>query len=229
MVVIYAIRAFFRVLFKLIIGLIMRIFHILGEIVTLGLVPRRIRVRVVILRDAAGQPLVSEADARASLARTVQIFKDRFNINVRTFRGADIETLAEPAPAAALDVESDAPAFGEEFGEAGAYFAANTAGWFGIPTSLTFPLTVFVVRKVGTKIGCSIPITDYVTLSATSPGGGVSGVSDSTTMAHELAHSCLLPHTDDSTYLLYPFAGRGTDTSWLQRRVARTSRHATFW
>jgi len=83
-------------------------------------------------------------------------------------------------------------------------------------------LSVFIVRAVDGKIGCSIPIPDYVVLSP-------AGVDSDTTLAHELARTCLLMHRDDSKNLLYASILRGTDVTGWQRFVIRTSRHCTFW
>lgn len=224
-----AVKSIVRVVVKAIVGLVMRIVHILGEILTLGLVTKKLTIQVMILRDERSSPLIAEAAIQAAVTSTTTIFKDRFNVAVRMYGKPGVQTIDGPAPTAALDDHCDIDAYAEDFGEAGEFYATHTAGWVGIPISLRFPVTVFVVRTVDGKIGCSIPITDYVTLSATSSSGGVTGVTDPTTMAHELAHTCLLPHRDNISNLLYPSAGRGTETTWWQRRVARTSRHVTFW
>ena len=65
---------------------------------------------------------------------------------------------------------------------------------------------------------------DYVEYQAFSFSGMV------TTMAHELAHTCLLMHRKtDKNNLMFPSSPRGTDVTKWQRWVVRTSRHCTWW
>jgi hypothetical protein len=87
-----------------------------------------------------------------------------------------------------------------------------------------------MVRTIKDKLGCSIPIADYVTLSAVpNPGSTKTGAADLTTMAHELAHTCLLMHRTDKNNLMFASSPRGTDVTKWQRWVVRTSRHCTWW
>jgi hypothetical protein len=227
-----AVKTVVRVVLKAITGLVMRIINILGEIITLGFAAKNMRIQIFVLQDAARRPVVDPALFQPAIAEAKAVFKREFNVTLKSYGKPEVQVLGDVAPAAALDVDCDGGAFSEEFGEAGEYFADNTAGWVGIPISLGFPVNVFVVRSILDKIGCSIPITDYVTISATPSGssGGTTGVTSPTTLAHELGHTCLLAHRDDQPgNLMYPNRIRGTDTTWWQRRVARTSRHCTFW
>lgn len=222
-----------RVVLKAVAGLIMRIINIIGSIVDLVyLVEKTMTVQVFILRDLNNQGVIAEQDIAPAVATAKQIFKSRFNVVIKSYGKPMVQTLPKPAPAAALDVECDGGAFSNEFGEAGEYFAKNLAGWVGVPISLAFPVTVFVVHSIRDKIGCSIPITDYVTLSAipANPRSVETGVTSLTTLAHELAHTCLLLHRDNApNNLLYPQSSRGTNVTKWQRFVVRTSRHCTFW
>jgi hypothetical protein len=120
-------------------------------------------------------------------------------------------------------VECGAGALGEEFGEAGEFFAKHLAGWNAIPISLTFPVTVFVVRDVeGTK-GCSLgPLTDYVTLDT-------AGVKIASTMAHEVGHACSLWHSGSQSNLMFHDDNRGDGVKWFQKNLLRSSRHVTYW
>lgn len=227
MPVIHFIRAIFRALIRIIVGLIARTKNLLVELFTWSKLRKKMRVQVRILRDETGAALIQPADVDAAFNNAVAIFAKEFNIDLIAYRGTRAETLDGNAPAAALDLRCDFGAFCDEFGAAGSYFAWHSAGWFAIPIRLCFPVTVFVCRSMAGKIGCSIPITDYVTLASKS---GSSGVTAATTLAHELAHTCLLAHRDgEPTNLLYPNEGRGTDTTGWQRFVARTSRHCTIW
>lgn len=227
-----AVKAVARVVVRAVVGLVMRVFHIVGSVLDLiYMVKKRMRIQVFILRESEAQGLVPESDLDLAINTAKQIFLDRFKVEIRAYGNPIVQTLPDVAPTAALDVHCDADAFGEEFGEAGEYFADHLAGWNAIPVSLKFPVTVFVVRSIAGKIGCSIPITDYVTLSANpaSPGSKITGVNNRTTLAHELAHTCLLMHRDNKANLLYPEFDRGTEVTGWQRWVARTSRHCTWW
>lgn len=227
-----AVKTVARVIVKAVVGLVMRVLHIIGSVLDLiYMVKKKMRIQVFILRETEKQGLVPEQDLDAAINMAKQIFLDRFKVEIRAYGKPVVQTLPDVAPAAALDVHCDAEAFAEEFGEAGEYFAKNLAGWVAVPISLKFPVTAFVVRSIHDKIGCSIPITDYVTLSAVpaSPGSTVTGITSLTTLAHELAHTCLLAHRDDKTNLLYPEHTRGTHVTKWQRWVARTSRHCTWW
>ena len=227
MAVVHFIRAVLRALIRVLVGVIARIKNLLVELVTAGKLRKTMRIQVRILRDETGNPLIAPADVDAAITQAIAIFDRQFNIDLIAYRGTRAETLDGNAPTAALDLRCDFGAFCDEFGEAGSYFAWHSAGWFGIPIRLCFPVTVFVCRSMAGKIGCSIPITDYVTLASAS---GSSGVTAMTTLAHELAHTCLLAHRDSEPgNLLYPNEGRGTDTTGWQRFVARTSRHCTIW
>jgi hypothetical protein len=125
----------------------------------------------------------------------------------------------------ALSGKTSGGAIFNEFSEAGNYFAKHTAGWGWFRMNLYYPITVFIVKEITGKIGCSLgPLTDYVTLS-------IKGVSSKSTLAHELGHCCGLLHRDDEIEnLMYPGKERTDNkiTGW-QKYIARTSRHCTFW
>ena len=225
------VRAAVRVFIKGWFGFFARVKNVVGEFLTGGQVRKKMRIQILILRDEAGNALTDESDLDAAVKTAVGVFRSEFNVDLIPYGKPLVQILSDSAPTAALDVRCDGGAFLDEIGDAGAYFASKVAGWVGIPISLKFPVTAFVVRKIRDKIGCSIPIADYVTLADTSPdpNSAVTGVTSATTLAHELAHTCLLMHrNDEPDNLLYPDYTRGTSTTWWQRRVMRTSRHCTF-
>ena len=228
-----AVKAVVRVVVRAVVGAIMRAVHIVGSVLDLVyVVKKKMRIQVFILRDSETTELglVGPLELDTAINTAKQIFLDKFKIEIKPYGDPIVQTLSDVAPAEALDVECDGGAFKDEFGKPGDYFAGKVAGWAGIPISLQFPITVFVVRTIRDKIGCSIPIADYVTLSATSaPGSSITGVTSSTTLAHELAHTCLLMHRDDKNNLLFPDVNRGTDVTKWQRWAVRTSRHCTWW
>jgi hypothetical protein len=150
----------------------------------------------------------------------------RFNVKLLPFDKTFTQFVSAPAPSAALDVQCGAGALGEEFSEAGDFFASHTAGWwFGVPTSGRFPVTAFVVRDVKDgKLGCSLgPLSDYVTVDR-------EGVQKSTrTLAHEIGHSCSLWHVGDTANLMFHSDGGGDGVRWWQCNLFRSSRHVTYW
>jgi hypothetical protein len=140
----------------------------------------------------------------------------------------------------AADLIDAGPAFNDMMRKA--CFGANGLRLIGFGA----PVTVFAVRsfKDG-KVGCAVPIfTDYVTVLFNPPTfqtwlsddeterGEVTRIS---TLAHELAHSCNLPHFNDPENLLndsatpgLPFTQRSKLTNF-QKAVLRNSRHVTFF
>lgn len=118
----------------------------------------------------------------------------------------------------AISGKNSGGALHNEFSEAGEYFAKNTAGWGWFRMNLYFPITIFIVRDISGKIGCSLgPLTDYVTLS-------IKGVGSESTLAHELGHCCGLLHREDEIdNLMYPNDSRTNNhiTRW-QKYVVRT-------
>jgi hypothetical protein len=78
------------------------------------------------------------------------------------------------------------------------------------------------VHDVVGKCGCSLgPFGDYVTIDA----GGLGGTRR--ILAHELGHSCGLPHTSREGNLMRP-RSPGERLTRLQRAILRGSRHVTY-
>ncbi len=221
--VVKAVKSFVRQVIKIVIEVISHIIAVADLI--LGFIawpPKRLRLNVFILSDETGKPLMNESDLDLSIDFLRTTLKDRFNVNLRSYSKSFVETIREPAPTAALDVRCDG-AWGEEFGEAGDYFAKHLAGWNGIPISLTFPITAFVVRDVKGKIGCSLgPLTDYITISP-------KGVKSTNTLAHEIGHCCDLWHSKTKSNLMFPDSTRGNKVKWFQKNLFRSSRHVQYW
>jgi hypothetical protein len=220
------VKATARVLIKL-------AFEVLVRLINLVLFrlskQKKIQLQIFILRDENGTPVLHDEVSlkllKDSLDFAIKTFKDKFDITINSYGGPIIQTLPKAAPRAALDVPCNGGAGNNEWGEVGEYFANNSAGWNIIPITLNFPITVFIVRVIGGRIGCSLgPMTDYITLS-------VEGTKSISTMAHGLAHCCgLKKHPDDINNLMYisRFRTGNAVTSW-QKFIVRNSRHCTFW
>lgn len=221
--VVRVVKAVVRLVVRLVtfvLGLVLGIIDLL-----VGFVARpqkKLRLHIVILADQNG-PLVAESLLTPSIEFARKTFKDRFNVQLLPYGESMIETVTIPAPMAALNVRCGPGGLGDEFGEAGDFFASHLAGWNAAPVSLSFPLTVFIVSAIANKNGCSMgPLTDYVTLDPI-------GVDHTNTMAHEIGHACDLWHSGTQSNLMYKDNSRGDTVKWFQKNLFRSSRHVTYW
>ncbi len=220
-----AVKATVRAVVKLVVEFL--VVRVINFVLVWLPIKKKMRIQVFILRDEAGAPVLNDKASletlQDALDYAVKTFEDRFDVKIKPYGSPAIQTLSTAAPSAALDVKCKGGAGSNEWGEAGEYFANNLAGWNLIPIHLGFPISVFIVRAIDGKIGCSLgPLTDYVTVS-------VDGAKSLTTMAHELGHCCSLMHRDDIKNLMYPDHGRDNQVTGWQKFVARNSRHCTFW
>lgn len=228
-----AVKAVVRVVVKVVIEIINRI--------TLGLFdlifgffawPRkRLRLHVVIVSVKSPNPdggeslgpVVSEQDVATVIDNTKRIYKKLFNVDILPYSKSFIQVLPEEAPKEVLDFECS---IGSEFGIAGEYFAQHLAGWNAIPISLTFPITVFVVREVvGAPSGCSMSvIADYVVIDE-------QGLKEDNMIAlpHEIGHTCGLWHSGTATNLMHNGPPAGENIKWFQKNLLRSSRHVQWW
>lgn len=228
-----AVKATVRAIVKIVVEIIYRIINLVFFWLP---IKKKLRIQVFILRDELDKSIlpnpipnvsppvvVTEKELTIAVNYAVKTFMDKFDVTMKPYGRPIIQTLSNAAPTAALDVKCNAGAASNEWAEAGEYFASNLAGWNLIPISLGFPLTVYVLRDISGKIGCSLgPLTDYVTLS-------IKGAKSESTMAHELGHACGLLHRTSIDNLMYPNDGRGNNATSWQKFVVRNSRHCTFW
>jgi hypothetical protein len=218
---------------KAVVRIVVRVVITIVNSLTLGLFdlllgffcwPRK-RLRLhVFIASADGKPVASVADVMPTIERVKQIYKNRFNVEVRPYSESFVEIIKEPAPASVLDFECGAAAFGSEFGEAGDFFAKHLAGWNGIPISLTFPITVFVVRSITDgALGCSLSVVgDYIVIAPP-------GLAERTALAHEIGHTCSLWHSGTQSNLMFHQSPAGDEAKWFQKNLLRSSRHVQYW
>jgi hypothetical protein len=185
---------------------------------------KKLRLRVVILRDGDGNAVASEDEIRPAVIEAQRVLGGA-GIAVVPAGPRPIETLVERAPPEALDPPcADQGLWRADLGPAGDFFRKRIARHpAGTITGYGAPITVFVVRDVRGKCGCSLgPLGDYVTIDR----GGLSGRTKRI-LAHELGHSCGLPHSKERENLMWP-SSPGERLSRVQRAVFRSSRHVTY-
>jgi hypothetical protein len=189
----------------------------------LGWPPKKLRLQIVVLSDESGS-LVSEERLRPAIDFARSRLKSRFGVELVPYAPGMVRFLDTPAPDAALKVRCNWGAAGDEFGDAGEFFARHLAGRNADPLGLISPITVFVVADVADRDGCSLgPLTDYVTVDP-------DGVDDPSLMTHEILHACnLLGHPVPKRNLQYGPRGRGDDVTRIQKNIFRSSRHVTYW
>jgi hypothetical protein len=186
---------------------------------------KRLRVAVVILRDEEGAPVAAEADVRPALDETRRVLRACADVELSPIREPLVSTLAERAPAAALDSACAEGSWQADLGPGGAFFRAHAVpdGPAALVTGSGAPITVFVVRNVVGRAGCSLgPLTDYVTIDRGALQERLLRV-----FAHELGHACGLPHSGDQHNLMYARVPGERLAPW-QAAVFRSSRHVTY-
>ena len=154
-----------------------------------------------------------------------EVFRREANTELVWGEWPKVRTVEAPAPGYALDVECGAGSWLEDLGDAGGFFRGQLAGAeSGFAPSARAaagygrPISVFVVRDIAGKGGCSLgPLSDYATVDQ------IRGH----LIAHELGHSCGLWHTKAAGNLMLPSADSETMTR-LQRAIFRNSRHVTY-
>ena len=185
---------------------------------------KHMRIHIFILKDpSTGKPLISPSQLTNSIDYARTTFKDKFNVKLQKYSADWVESLTDSPPDSTLNPGCGGILWGQEFGEAGNYYAKHLAGWNGIPISLTYPITVFVVKDVQSKVGCSLgPLTDWIVID-------IDGVNSTNTLAHELGHACNLWHSGTLSNLMYHNISRGNNSKRFQRNLLRSCRHVNYY
>lgn len=186
---------------------------------------KALRVAVAVLQDESGAAVARDADVRRALDEAARVLREHAGIDLVPAREPLVQRLDGRAPAGALDTACAEGSWRADFQDGGAFFRGHAAQ-SGARAKLTgsgAPITVFVVRNVVGKAGCSLgPLTDYVTID-----GGALQTRLLRVLAHELGHACGLPHASDPENLMHPKALGERLEPW-QVAVFRSSRHVTY-
>jgi hypothetical protein len=186
---------------------------------------KRLRVAVVILRDESGQPVALPTDVQRAVVEAQRVLREQAAVELVAAREPLVTTLEGPAPTPALDAPCAEGSWRADFGAGGGFYRDHSIrnGAAALVTGSGAPLTVFVVRNVIGRAGCSLgPLTDYLSID-----GGALRTRLLRVLAHELGHACGLPHVGDEANLMHPKAVGERLAPW-QIAVLRSSRHVTY-
>ena len=179
---------------------------------------KKLKVKIFILQDIQGNPVVSPIDLDVAIDHAKKSFKKNFNVRLLPHHANEpfAERLQKIPPYKVLHTKGGISALSEEFKITGSFFASNLSGLF-------HPVTAFIVLDIDGAAGCSLgPLTDYITLDP-------EGARNASTLAHELAHACGLWHHGARVNLMWPNFSRGDEIIWWQKNLFRSSRHVTYW
>ena len=173
-----------------------------------------------ILRET-GNRVVGIPELAGSLAEARRVLPEILAVELLPAAEPLVRTLEVPAPAAALDSPCAEGSYKSDFGPGGEFFRRHLER--GGITGSGAPITVFVVRDVLGKAGCSLgPLVDHVTVDMSALTGRRLRV-----LAHELGHACGLPHSSAAENLMLPKSMGDRLQPW-QIAVFRSSRHVTY-
>lgn len=184
---------------------------------------KKLRLRIVILRDERGLPVAGNEAVTPVYDEVRRLLAQQARVLVEP-AGWQVVTAPHAAPKAALDVHCADGAWQDDLGQAGAFYRSLMAKTtLGTLTGYGAPVTVFIVRSIATRNGCSLgALTDYVTVEAQTLK------TTRRLLAHEVAHAGGLWHSGDRRNLMFPNGPGETLAGW-QAAILRSSRHVTYF
>lgn len=193
---------------------------------------KKLRVRVVILRDANGVPIAQRSAIEAVVQLADEVFRDEAKVKLASAGGRGdyriIHTMDDPAPDYVMRPKCDGGGYWQAFGKVGTWFRGHSAATIaGTYAGYGTPVTIFVVDDVQGKAGCFIPfVGDYGFIDS----GALSGSEGRLlTLAHELGHSCDLRHRSNNSLMEADPEPRLRRLTHLQEVVLRSSPRVTYF
>ncbi|OJV26031.1 MAG: hypothetical protein BGO26_17635 [Actinobacteria bacterium 69-20] len=185
-------------------------------------------VRVLILSDENGRPLTTPDAVAPSLENADRALRTGASVRLRI---TGVDTIDEPAPAAALDPRSNRRLLLDDIRGHTAFLRRHLARRPALSV-VGDPVTVVVVRTIaGRTTGCSLGMSaDWVICQANLFDASSPRTYDETVLAHELGHALNLPHHHNRSNLMFPVSSppddvRGTALHPWQRAVLHVNRH----
>ena len=180
---------------------------------------KKLRVCIIILKDKGDNPVSSESILEPHIENAKKIYNDQARIALIV---QGIYTVDNPSPDSALDVNCGVGSWGDDLLLAGGYFERQSKrcalGGLGRLIGYAAPVTVFAVREVRGKAGCSLgPLANYVTIEGSNP----------VCLAHEISHALGLWHVDETNNLANSNCTGEKLKKW-QRIIIRNSKHVTY-
>ena len=196
----------------------------------LGFKPaKKLRVKVIILLDAHGQPVASRADVDAVVTLAKEVFREQANVRIVSPSGSEgliASVHPRPAPDYVMNPKCDAGGYAQSFSRPGRWFRRHSARTpAGAILGYGAPATIFVVNDVLDKSGCFLGVT---TSYGYIDGGALTGSEPQLlTFAHELGHACDLLHRERT--LMAPSSDtRSRRLTHGQRAAMRSSPRVTY-
>lgn len=180
-----------------------------------------IKIRFFVLADERGVPVAPIDNIDPTFELTAKILREQANIIVKP-RG---KFVAYDAPASALNIAAPTTGFLQLAGSAGEYL--NGLAGFGPLTNI---ISVIVVNDMTDDDGRSYGATTNFVL--VHKMHFASSATPNNTVAHEIAHSCLLnpKHRKQKINLMHgTLTGRGDELTNFQASVMRTSRFVWYF
>lgn len=185
-------------------------------------------VRLLILSDETGTPLLDAAAIDPALHRADRIFTDAAGVRVRL---DGVTTVTEPAPTQILDPRANRRLLLDHALGRTEFLCRHLPPRPALSV-VGDPITVVIVRSISGRVtGCSLGMTaDWVIVQAGLFDAGNPRSYDETVLAHELGHAVNLPHLRSRENLMNPDSTppgriRGTGLRRWQAAVLASNRH----